>query len=87
MTLTRVQREVLSAIVEETRRRGMPMMLSEIRALMGRDPAHTIRELKALGCLMQTVDGGPYVPVIDLEGRSLRLTLVHDESKSKENGV
>ena len=76
MELTRVQREVLEAIIEITDMDGCPPGQSRVIEHMERDVRGTIRELKLAGALVQPYERSPLVPATALDGTPLRLRLV-----------
>ena len=76
MELTRVQREVLAAIIKITSEDRCPPGQSRVMEWMGRDVRGTIRELKLLGALRQPYNRSALIPTYNADGTPLELRLV-----------
>lgn len=85
-TLTRIQSEVLNAVIEQTLKWGCPPGATHMKGAIGRDVRGTLDQLEDAGYLAHPFPRGPYVPIRDAQGRELQLTVLpKDIAKDAES--
>lgn len=81
--LTRIQKEILEGILTLTMEDGCPPISSRVKEFFGRDVRGPLDELKAARYIHQPYARGALVPVLDAQGKPLRLTILPNDIADK----